>query len=56
MYLWAMEQVRESKYKIEFETLDLHQSAMAAENVITGFEKIFLQQGIQINFARLRKV
>jgi tRNA (guanine-N7-)-methyltransferase len=56
MFLWAMEQIKNSKYKIEFQTLNLHQSEMAAENIITGFEKIFIKQGIEINFARLRKV
>jgi tRNA (guanine-N7-)-methyltransferase len=56
MFLWAMEQVETSKYKIEFQTLNLHQSEMASANVVTGFEKIFIRQGIEINFARLRKV
>lgn len=56
MYLWALEQIKNSKYKIEFQTLNLHHSEMASENVITGFEKIFLRQGIEINFARLRKI
>jgi tRNA (guanine-N7-)-methyltransferase len=54
-YLWSMENVRKSKYGIEFETLNLHQSTIASENVITAFEKIFLKQGIEINFVRLRK-
>ena len=54
-FLWSMEQIRESKYKIEFETLDLHKSEMAKENVITQFERIFLRQGVAINFVRLRK-
>lgn len=56
MYLWALEQIQNSKYKIEFQTLNLHQSEMASENVITSFEKIFIKQGIEINFARLRKI
>ena len=55
MFLWAMEQVKQSSYKVEFQTLNLHQSEMASANVITGFEKIFLRQGIEINFARLVK-
>ncbi len=54
-FLWSMEQIRESKYKIEFETLDLHKSPIAAENFETAFEKIFLRQGIEINFVRLRR-
>lgn len=54
-FLWAMEQIRETKYKIEFETLNLHASPMAADNFATQFENIFTRQGIQINFVRLRK-
>jgi len=56
MFLWSMENIRHSKYEIEFETLNLHQSEMVKENVMTQFEKIFLRQNIEINFARLRKV
>lgn len=54
-FLWAMEQIRESRYQIEFETLNLHKSEMAAENFETAFEKIFLRENIEINFVRLRK-
>lgn len=54
-FLWAMEHVRSSKYQIEFETLDLHQSEMASQNFITQFERIFMKQGIEINFVRMRK-
>lgn len=54
-FLWSMEQIRESKYDIEFETLDLHKSKIASENFETAFEKIFLRQGIEINFVRLRR-
>jgi tRNA (guanine-N7-)-methyltransferase len=55
MFLWAMEFLPSTPYKIEFQTLDLHSSPLASENVITGFEKIFIKQGIQINFVRLRR-
>jgi len=55
MYLWALEQIKNSKYKIEFQTLDLHSSPLAQENIVTSFEKIFVAQGIEINFVRLRK-
>ncbi len=55
MFLWAMQQIEASKYKIEFHTLNLHKTEMTAENIITGFEKIFISQGIEINFVRLRK-
>lgn len=54
-FLWSMEQIKKSKYKIEFETLDLHNSQMNAENFTTAFEKIFTRQNIEINFVRLRK-
>jgi tRNA (guanine-N7-)-methyltransferase len=55
MFLWAMEFIPRCKYKIEYSTLNLHQSEIAHENVITGFEKIFMRQGIEINFVRLRR-
>lgn len=54
-YLWSMEQIRESKYEIEFETLNLHQSERAESNFITQFERIFMRQGIEINYVLLRK-
>jgi len=55
MFLWAMENIEASQYKIEAFTLNLHQSEWQAQNVTTAFEKIFLRQGIEINFVRLRK-
>jgi tRNA (guanine-N7-)-methyltransferase len=55
-YLWSMEQIRTSKYKIVFETTNLHESEMVKENFVTQFEKIFMRQGIEINFVRLQKV
>lgn len=54
-YLWSMQNVRQSKYEIVFETTDLHQSEMAKDNFITQFEGIFLRQGMKINLVRLRK-
>ncbi len=54
-FLWSMEQIRNSKYQIEFETLDLHNSSMNDGNFVTQFERIFTRQGIPINFVRLVK-
>lgn len=54
-FLWAMDEIRESKYKIIFETQDLHNSEMKTQNFETAFEKIFLREGIKINFVRLQK-
>ncbi|MFS4459297.1 tRNA (guanosine(46)-N7)-methyltransferase TrmB [Bdellovibrio sp. HCB2-146] len=55
-FLWAMDEIRQSKYKIIFETQDLHNSEYASQNFETAFEKIFLREGIKINFVRLQKV
>lgn len=52
---WALEEIKNTKYKMEFCTFDLHQSEKASENFITGFEAIFLKQGIKINYVLLRK-
>ncbi|MNL24264.1 hypothetical protein D3C87_1456920 [compost metagenome] len=51
-----MDEIRQSKYKIIFETQDLHNSEYASQNFETAFEKIFLREGIKINFVRLQKV
>ncbi|HEX7676366.1 MAG TPA: tRNA (guanine-N7)-methyltransferase [Bdellovibrio sp.] len=53
---WAMEEIQQSQYKILFETKDLHNSPIKDENFETAFEKIFLREGIKINFVRLQKV
>lgn len=55
-FLWAMDEIRESSYKILYETQDLHNSPIKSENFETAFEKIFLREGIKINFVRLQKV
>lgn len=54
-FLWSLQQIKESPYKIIFQTLDLHKSEMAKDNFITQFERIFMRQGIEINFIRLQK-
>lgn len=54
-HLWAMDEIRQSPYRIEFETQDLHNSEMKTQNFETGFEKLFLRQGIKINLVRLVK-
>ncbi len=55
-FLWAMDEIRQSPYKILFETQDLHNSEMKTQNFETAFEKIFLREGIKINMVRLQKV
>jgi tRNA (guanine-N7-)-methyltransferase len=54
-FLWSLEQIQNSKYQIEFQTLDLHNSERANSNFQTQFEKIFMRQGVQINYILLRK-
>ena len=55
-FLWCEDEIKKSKYKIEYLSRDLHQSDMAAENYETAFEKIFLKQGLKIHFVRLRRI
>ena len=54
-FLWALNEIARTPYVLEFQTLDLHQSELAATNFITTFEKIFMREGIPINACRLRK-
>lgn len=54
-FLWALEEIKLSKYKIEFQTLNLYgqPSPYLESNYPTTFEKIFVKQGIEINYIRL---
>ncbi len=51
---WALEEVKESRYTVEFVTFDLHQSEMKDRNFVTTFEQIFLNKGQPIYYMRLR--
>lgn len=55
MFLWALEEIEASPYQLEAKTLNLHQSEFAAGNFVTFFESLFLRDGIEINYARLRR-
>lgn len=48
-------QVKDTDYQVEKHTYDLHSSEWANENFTTHFEKIFIRQGIKINYMLLRK-
>lgn len=50
---WAMERFQKSPFEITRETRDLHNSEWQKENFVTHFERIFLEQGFKINYARL---
>jgi tRNA (guanine-N7-)-methyltransferase len=54
-FLWAMDEIAKTQYQVVAQTLDLHASPLKSENFETQFEKIFLKQGIEINFVRLQK-
>jgi tRNA (guanine-N7-)-methyltransferase len=54
-FLWALDEIAKSPYKLEYHTLDLHQSPHKEKNFITTFEKIFLKEGLPINACRLIK-
>lgn len=54
-FLWALEEIKESPYEVVYQTLNLHaeKNEYQARNFETTFEKIFIRQGIEINFIRL---
>lgn len=52
-FLWALEEIKNGPYQIEFQTLDLHSSEIKEQNFSTAFEKIFVRQNVQINYAKL---
>ncbi len=56
-FLWALQEIKETKYKVEFETLNLYKDGgkYFEQNYQTTFEKIFVKQGIEINYIKLVK-
>lgn len=56
-FLWALDEVKETAYRIEFQTLDLYseKNEYREKNFQTSFEKIFVNQGIEINYIKLVK-
>jgi tRNA (guanine-N7-)-methyltransferase len=56
-FLWALEEIKETPYKVEFQCLDLYKDGgkYLEENFQTTFEKIFVKQGIEINYIKLIK-
>ena len=56
-FLWALNEIKQTQYKVEFQTLNLYAEGgkYFAENFSTTFEKIFVRQGIEINYIRLVK-
>jgi tRNA (guanine-N7-)-methyltransferase len=56
-FLWALEEIKETPYKVEFQTLNLYADGgkYLDANFQTTFEKIFVKQGIEINYIKLIK-
>lgn len=55
LFEWSLEEIKKTPYQVEYQTFDLHNSEWKSLNFTTGFEKIFISQGIQINMIKLRK-
>ena len=56
-FLWALDEIKETPYEIEFQTLNLDSvdNDYKRNNFQTGFEEIFVKQGIEINYIKLVK-
>ena len=56
-FLWSLDEIKETPYKIEYQTLNLYQNGgiYFEQNYQTTFEKIFVRQGIEINYIKLIK-
>ncbi|MBC7753104.1 MAG: tRNA (guanine-N7)-methyltransferase [Moraxellaceae bacterium] len=56
-FLWALEEIKLTPYQVEFQTLHLYgeETIYKKNNFQTGFEKIFVNQGIEINYIKLIK-
>lgn len=55
MFLWALEEIADTPYRVVAQTLDLHRSPLAEGNFVTFFESLFLRDGIEINYIKLAR-
>lgn len=53
-FLWALDEIQQSPYRIIYQTFDLHKSEYSSQNFVTQFESLFVRQGIEINFLRMQ--
>lgn len=49
---WTLEKFSKSRYTLESQTFDLHNSIWATQNYMTQFESIFVREGVKINYAK----
>lgn len=56
-FLWSLDEIKETPYKVEFQTLNLYKEGgiYLESNFQTTFEKIFVRQNIEINYIKLVK-
>ena len=54
-YDWALTHFARSRYRLVDQTYDLHASPLSAGNFVTQFERIFVNQGVPIGYARLAR-
>lgn len=56
-FLWALDEIKETPYITEFQTLNLYNenNIYKERNFQTSFEKIFAKQGIEVNYIKLIK-
>jgi tRNA (guanine-N7-)-methyltransferase len=54
-YQWILEYAKESRYQIEAQTADLHNSPWNENNFMTQFERLWTGKGLTTKYLRLRK-
>ena len=56
-FLWALDEIKETPYKVEFQSLDLYKDGgkYLEQNYQTTFEKIFVRQKVEINYIKLTR-
>ncbi|MCB7039457.1 class I SAM-dependent methyltransferase, partial [Eggerthella sinensis] len=55
LYQWTLEEIPKTRYQVQYQTEDLHNSPWGQGHFMTGFERIFLAQNMKINSIRLIK-
>lgn len=55
-FMWMKEAMKQTSYKLDRYTEDLHNSELSGENFTTQFERIFIQKGQPIYYLRALQV
>lgn len=55
MFLWAVQEIAASPYRVVAQSMDLHRSEFVTGNFMTFFESLFVKDGLPIHYVKLAR-